>query len=96
MIGQSLELTLMDPFSQKLSDIFTCSANMAGLPALSFPVSLQDGLPIGMQFLGPAFAEERLLKACERLAQVFPVPTCTRYRGPETWEEEQTAGSGRE
>jgi len=66
----------LDPFAQKLSDIFTCSANMAGLPAVSFPAALENGLPIGMQFLGPPFAEERLLRACERFAEVIPVPDC--------------------
>jgi aspartyl-tRNA(Asn)/glutamyl-tRNA(Gln) amidotransferase subunit A len=70
----------LDPFSQKLSDIFTCSANMTGLPALSFPASLENSLPIGMQFLAPPFAEERLLQACERFARVFPVPACPLYR----------------
>ena len=70
----------LDPFSQKLSDIFTCSANMTGLPALSFPASVENDLPIGMQFMAPPFAEERLLQACERFAQVFPVPTCPLYR----------------
>jgi aspartyl-tRNA(Asn)/glutamyl-tRNA(Gln) amidotransferase subunit A len=74
----------LDPFSQKLSDIFTCSANMTGLPALSFPASLEDALPIGMQFLAPPFAEERLLQAAERFAQMFPVPTCPRYRPPQS------------
>jgi aspartyl-tRNA(Asn)/glutamyl-tRNA(Gln) amidotransferase subunit A len=70
----------LDPFSQKLSDIFTCSANMTGLPALSFPASVENALPIGMQFLAPPFAEERLMQACERFAQEFPVPTCPLYR----------------
>jgi aspartyl-tRNA(Asn)/glutamyl-tRNA(Gln) amidotransferase subunit A len=70
----------LDPFSQKLSDIFTCSANMTGLPALSFPASVENGLPIGMQFMAPPFAEERLLQACEQFAQVFPVPACPLYR----------------
>jgi len=70
----------LDPFSQKLSDIFTCSANMTGLPALSFPASLENSLPIGMQFLAPPFAEERLLQACERFARVFPVPACPLYQ----------------
>jgi aspartyl-tRNA(Asn)/glutamyl-tRNA(Gln) amidotransferase subunit A len=70
----------LDPFSQKLSDIFTCSANMTGLPALSFPASVETGLPIGMQFMAPPFAEERLLQACEQFAQVFPVPACPLYR----------------
>jgi aspartyl-tRNA(Asn)/glutamyl-tRNA(Gln) amidotransferase subunit A len=73
----------LDPFEQKLSDIFTCSANMTGLPAFSFPASLENGLPIGMQFLAPAFAEEWLLRACERFAQAVPVPSCPLYR--EDW-----------
>jgi aspartyl-tRNA(Asn)/glutamyl-tRNA(Gln) amidotransferase subunit A len=72
----------LDPFSQKLSDIFTCSANMTGLPALSFPASVENDLPIGMQFMAPPFAEERLLKACEQFSQVFPVPVCPLYRPP--------------
>jgi aspartyl-tRNA(Asn)/glutamyl-tRNA(Gln) amidotransferase subunit A len=72
----------LDPFSQKLSDIFTCSANMAGLPAVSFPSSLEKGLPIGMQFLAPPFAERWLLEACERYAQLFPPPICPRNSLP--------------
>ncbi|MBN2552211.1 MAG: hypothetical protein JXB06_05555, partial [Spirochaetales bacterium] len=69
----------LDPFSQKLSDIFTCSANMTGLPAMSFPASVEKGLPIGMQFLAPPFAEQRLFQACERFAGKFPVPPCPLY-----------------
>jgi aspartyl-tRNA(Asn)/glutamyl-tRNA(Gln) amidotransferase subunit A len=84
----------LDPFSQKLSDIFTCSANMTGLPALSFPASLENSLPIGMQFLGPPFAEERLLQACERFAQVFPVPACPLYRPPQAAGPRDAEGPG--
>jgi aspartyl-tRNA(Asn)/glutamyl-tRNA(Gln) amidotransferase subunit A len=63
-----------DPFTQKLADIFTCSANLAGLPALSFPAGIENGLPIGMQLLAPAFAEERLFDTCRELEQGFPSP----------------------
>jgi aspartyl-tRNA(Asn)/glutamyl-tRNA(Gln) amidotransferase subunit A len=63
-----------DPFSQKLADIFTCAANLAGLPALSFPAAIASGLPIGMQFLAPAFAEGRLFSACRELEKTFPAP----------------------
>ncbi len=63
-----------DPFSQKLADIFTCSANLAGLPALSFPAALEGGLPIGMQFIAPAFGESRLFQACAAYEKVFPSP----------------------
>jgi aspartyl-tRNA(Asn)/glutamyl-tRNA(Gln) amidotransferase subunit A len=60
-----------DPFSQKLADIFTCSANLAGLPAMSFPAAVTHGLPIGMQFIAPAFGESRLFDACRAFGKVF-------------------------
>jgi aspartyl-tRNA(Asn)/glutamyl-tRNA(Gln) amidotransferase subunit A len=63
-----------DPFSQKLADVFTCSANLAGLPALSFPAAVENGLPIGMQFIAPPFAESRLFQACGAFEKVFPSP----------------------
>jgi aspartyl-tRNA(Asn)/glutamyl-tRNA(Gln) amidotransferase subunit A len=63
-----------DPFSQKLADIFTCSANLAGLPAMSFPAAVSHGLPIGMQFLAPPFGESRLFEACGAFEKVFPSP----------------------
>ncbi len=64
----------LDPFTQKLSDIFTGTANLAGLPAMSFPATLEKGLPVGMQFLGPACSEELLFHACERFAERVPPP----------------------
>jgi len=72
-----------DPFSQKLADIFTCAANLAGLPALSFPAGLENGLPIGMQFLAPAFAEGRLFAACRQIEKVFPSPDAPGF--PSGW-----------
>jgi len=72
-----------DPFSQKLADIFTCAANLAGLPALSFPAGLENGLPIGMQFLAPAFAEGRLFAACRQMEKVFPSPDAPGF--PAGW-----------
>jgi aspartyl-tRNA(Asn)/glutamyl-tRNA(Gln) amidotransferase subunit A len=72
-----------DPFSQKLADIFTCAANLAGLPALSFPAGLENGLPIGMQFLAPAFAEGRLFTACRQIEKVFPSPDAPGF--PADW-----------
>ncbi len=63
-----------DPFTQKLADIFTCSANLAGLPALSFPAAVENGLPIGMQLVGPAFAEAGLIEACGAFERIFPSP----------------------
>ncbi len=46
----------------QLADIFTVSANLAGLPALSIPVGFSDSLPIGMQMIGNHFSEARLLQ----------------------------------
>lgn len=53
-----------DPLLMYLCDVFTAPVNLAGLPAISVPCGFsQKGLPIGMQIIGPQFAEERLLKA---------------------------------
>jgi aspartyl-tRNA(Asn)/glutamyl-tRNA(Gln) amidotransferase subunit A len=53
-----------DPLQMYLSDIFTISVNLAGVPALSLPCGLTAaGLPIGLQLIGPAFGEETILKA---------------------------------
>jgi aspartyl-tRNA(Asn)/glutamyl-tRNA(Gln) amidotransferase subunit A len=51
-----------DPLAMYLSDIYTITANLAGICAISVPCGLtRSGLPIGMQLLGPAFAESKLL-----------------------------------
>jgi len=59
-IGEKLD----DPLQMYLSDIFTISANLAGIPALSMPCGLTTkGLPIGMQLMAGPFREETLLQA---------------------------------
>jgi len=51
-----------------LSDVYTISTNLAGLPGISIPCGFSDsGLPIGMQLIGRAFEESHLLS----IAQVF-------------------------
>jgi aspartyl-tRNA(Asn)/glutamyl-tRNA(Gln) amidotransferase subunit A len=52
-----------DPILMYLNDIYTIGANLAGLPAVSVPCGLVGGLPVGLQVIGPHFAEERLLAA---------------------------------
>ncbi len=53
-----------DPLQMYLSDIFTISVNLAGVPGLSLPCGFTAaGLPIGLQLIGPAFGEETLLRA---------------------------------
>jgi aspartyl-tRNA(Asn)/glutamyl-tRNA(Gln) amidotransferase subunit A len=51
-----------DPVSMYLSDIYTVSVNLAGLPAMSVPAGLLGGLPVGMQLIGGHYQEERLLQ----------------------------------
>jgi aspartyl-tRNA(Asn)/glutamyl-tRNA(Gln) amidotransferase subunit A len=49
---------ISDPYEMYLSDIFTATANLAGVPAMSQPIGRVDGLPIGGQFIAPHFGEE--------------------------------------
>lgn len=70
----------MTPFQQKLADKFTCSANLAGIPALSFPSSVENGLPVGMQFLAPSFEEGRLFEAAKAYEKQFPAPKAPEFK----------------
>ena len=63
----------MDNYKQRLSDIFTCLANLAGLPALSVPIGINRGLPTGVQFVAPAFGEKSLFDIARGFSEVFPV-----------------------
>ena len=51
-----------DPVQMYLTDVCTLPVNIAGLPALSVPCGFSDGLPVGMQLIGPHFSEETLLR----------------------------------
>jgi aspartyl-tRNA(Asn)/glutamyl-tRNA(Gln) amidotransferase subunit A len=66
----------MDEFQQKLADKFTVTANLAGIPALSFPAGLAGGLPVGMQLSAPAFGEQRLFDVAAAFASRVPVADC--------------------
>ena len=55
-----------DPVTMYLNDIYTIGANLAGLPALSLPCGFIDGLPVGLQLIGPHFSEDRLMCAGHR------------------------------
>ena len=52
-----------DPIQMYLSDIYTISANLAGVPALSMPCGVVNGLPAGLQFIGKPFDEAIILQA---------------------------------
>ncbi|HVN56449.1 MAG TPA: Asp-tRNA(Asn)/Glu-tRNA(Gln) amidotransferase subunit GatA [Anaerolineaceae bacterium] len=60
-----------DPLAMYLEDVFTLPANLAGVPGLAFPVGFDaDGLPVGMQLMGPHFGEETLFRAAHAYQQV--------------------------
>jgi aspartyl-tRNA(Asn)/glutamyl-tRNA(Gln) amidotransferase subunit A len=52
---------LTDPVSMYLADACTLPVNMAGLPGVSIPCGLSDGLPVGLQLIGAAWSEAALL-----------------------------------
>ncbi len=61
---------LADPLTMYLSDIFTISANLAGIPGISVPCGFSSGgLPIGLQLLGPSFAEPEIFRAAYAFEQ---------------------------
>ncbi|MCH7982180.1 MAG: Asp-tRNA(Asn)/Glu-tRNA(Gln) amidotransferase subunit GatA [Proteobacteria bacterium] len=51
-----------DPITMYLNDIYTIGANLAGLPAISAPCGMVQGLPVGLHLVGPHWAEESLLR----------------------------------
>ncbi len=74
-IGEKID----DPLKMYLSDIFTISANLAGIPGISIPCGFsKEGLPIGLQILGKPFDEETIL----RVAYTFEQSTDYHLRRP--------------
>ena len=68
-----------DPVTMYLEDIYTIAVNLAGLPGMSLPAGMLDGLPIGMQLVGPALSESRLLN----VAHQFQLHTDWHTQRPE-------------
>jgi aspartyl-tRNA(Asn)/glutamyl-tRNA(Gln) amidotransferase subunit A len=60
-----------DPLEMYLNDYFTVPISLAGLPAISIPAGLSEGLPVGFQLAGPAFSENRVLDAAHALEQAI-------------------------
>ena len=86
-IGEKLD----DPLQMYLSDIYTISANLAGVPALSLPCGCsREGLPIGMQLLAAPFKEDVLLRA----AYAYEQATEWHRRKPPVGNQ-QSASAGR-
>ena len=62
--------SLSDPMKMYLSDIYTISVNLAGLPGISIPVGKDSkGLPIGMQLIGDCFQEKKIIQAAYTFEQ---------------------------
>jgi len=66
-IGERAE----NPLAMYLSDLLTIPANMAGLPGLSIPCGLSEGLPVGLQILGPQFSENLMFRAGHALERAL-------------------------
>jgi aspartyl-tRNA(Asn)/glutamyl-tRNA(Gln) amidotransferase subunit A len=56
-----------DPLAMYLNDYFTVPMPLAGIPAISIPCGLSEGLPVGFQLAGPAFSENRIFEAAHAL-----------------------------
>ncbi len=78
-LGEKVE----DPYAMYLSDVYTVSANLVGIPAISFPIGNLGGLPVGAQLMCPHWEEERMLGLACRLEELV------EYERP-------TTGGGRE
>jgi aspartyl-tRNA(Asn)/glutamyl-tRNA(Gln) amidotransferase subunit A len=66
-IGEKID----DPLKMYLSDIFTVSSNLAGLPALSLPCGKTGNLPVGLQIIGKPFAESEIFELGKILEEIF-------------------------
>jgi aspartyl-tRNA(Asn)/glutamyl-tRNA(Gln) amidotransferase subunit A len=56
-----------DPYEMYLSDIFTVTANLAGVPAMSLPIGREGGLPVGGQIIAPRFGEATMFRVAYAL-----------------------------
>ncbi|MBA2301778.1 MAG: Asp-tRNA(Asn)/Glu-tRNA(Gln) amidotransferase subunit GatA, partial [Acidobacteria bacterium] len=67
-LGEKLD----DPVQMYLADVFTVSANLAGIPAISVPCGFADGLPVGLQLTGRAWEERTLFRAAAAYERLTP------------------------
>jgi aspartyl-tRNA(Asn)/glutamyl-tRNA(Gln) amidotransferase subunit A len=69
-----------DPIAMYLSDVLTIPSNLAGLPGLSIPCGLSEGLPVGLQLVGPQFGENLIFRVGHALEKAIGFDTV-----PERW-----------
>jgi aspartyl-tRNA(Asn)/glutamyl-tRNA(Gln) amidotransferase subunit A len=72
---------ITNPLDMYLSDVFVVAVNLAGIPALSVPCGISNGLPIGMQIMGPHLSEEILL----RIGYIYQSQTEWHTKHPPCW-----------
>jgi aspartyl-tRNA(Asn)/glutamyl-tRNA(Gln) amidotransferase subunit A len=70
-----------DPLAMYLNDFFTVPMSLAGIPAISIPAGLSEGLPVGLQLAGAAFSENALLDAAYALEQAIGFDGSTARTG---------------
>jgi aspartyl-tRNA(Asn)/glutamyl-tRNA(Gln) amidotransferase subunit A len=68
-----------DPLAMYLSDYCTVPMSLAGIPAISIPCGLADGLPVGLQLAGPALSDSRLLDAAHALERAIGFDTTAAH-----------------
>ena len=74
---------ITNPLDMYLADVFVVAVNLAGIPALSVPCGLANGLPIGMQIMGPHLSEELLL----RIGHLYQSQTDWHLKHPPCWDD---------
>jgi aspartyl-tRNA(Asn)/glutamyl-tRNA(Gln) amidotransferase subunit A len=74
---------ITNPLDMYLSDVFVVAVNLAGIPALSVPCGFSNGLPVGMQIMGPHLSEETLL----RIGHLYQGQTDWHMKHPPCWNE---------
>ena len=72
---------ITNPLDMYLSDVFVVAVNLAGIPALSVPCGISNGLPIGMQIMGPLLSEETIL----RIGHMYQSQTDWHLQHPPCW-----------
>lgn len=72
---------ITNPLDMYLSDVFVVAVNLAGIPALSVPCGFSNGLPIGLQIIGPHLSEETLL----RIGHLYQSQTDWHTKHPPCW-----------
>ena len=65
-LGEKLE----DPYAMYLNDVFTIPINLAGIAGISIPGGFSEGLPVGVQLIGPSLGEPTLLRVADAFERV--------------------------